>query len=111
MQQLCCCLLGHQLTIHQHDIFKTVSDACISLRPRNILLNSTMGRAHNLSGMINKKYLDAAERHITPLPTLMQDSNDFTPPITLRATTSRLVRFDSNKYLSLSLLKIKPCAA
>jgi hypothetical protein len=67
-----------------------------------------MGRTQNLFGMI-KKYLHAAEHHIPPHPALRQDSDDFTPPIAMRAATSRLVRLYSNKNLSLSLMKLEPC--
>jgi hypothetical protein len=52
-----------------------------------------------------KKYLHAAEHHIPPL---RKDSDDFTPPIAMRAAASRLVRLYSNKNLSLSLMKLEP---
>jgi hypothetical protein len=61
--------------------------------------------------MIKKKYLHAAEHHIPPHPTLRQNSDYFTPPITMRAATSRLVGLYTNKKVSLSLTKLEPCDA
>src|ERR1039458_5334660 len=111
MQQLCCRLLGHQLTIHQYDIFKPVCDARISLCLRNILLYSPMGRTQRLLRSVKEKYLQTAQYHITPDPVLRENSDDFTPPVTMRTTTSSLMRLDSYIYLSLPLVHLKPCAA
>jgi len=55
MQQARRRLLRHDLTKQQDQVFQSIRDACVAVRPGNPFLNATMRRAFYLTGSIKKR--------------------------------------------------------
>ncbi len=78
-------LLGHELGEDQDVVFQAIGDPGIRIRPRDNLLNPSMGGAHDLLGAVVEEDRPSAGNHIAPGPGLRHDPDNASPTVALGA--------------------------
>src|SRR5690606_32477980 len=91
-------LLSHRLAVAQHHVLVTVSDSRARRRPRDRLLDPTVGPAMHLARREDQEHLPAAHRDIAPLAHLRPLANDGSPPPALGTSAAVLEWLDTNPH-------------
>ena len=89
-QHLPGCLLRHDLTASEQEVFETVGDAGARLRPGRIFDSSAMRRTADLSQTVLQPDGPTAQAYVPPAPG-PHGAHDRSPATTLRAPATRLV--------------------
>ena len=99
------CFLSHQLGVGQHQELEPIGDACIRVRPRDVFLDTTVGRTNDLFGAVEENYSPSTYADVTPFPGLLHDALDFASPSTRGTSASILVRLDEQPEFLQSTLE------
>ncbi len=99
--------LAHHLAIQKHDKLETVAHPGMGIRPRDHLLNPTVGRATDFLGTVHEEDAPPAYRNIAPFSGMLCDPDNPAATLAHRTQTAVLVRLDPKVQRALCELELK----
>jgi len=100
-------LLGHQLTVDKQGIFKAVGNTGIGICPGDVFLDTSVGGAVDLLGLVTEKHGPPANRDVSPHSGGGTDVHDTPPAPAMGTAASDLVGFHEEMQFLIPIFELE----